>query len=662
MSGLKKILIVIGSVIALATGLNFYFQYQNHQEHMQLKTSFEERDNIAVLQRLMASEKYAPDIRKAGYVVPPDGAIRLDGGIDSIEIKGDIDLDISNPGQNGVTAYFRIEIDGKITSALYELDKNFDLVSSAYFQINEKNIKESVTIPQAEEERLLKIVQKELEAFMQKMYQTLYGQIVILDSGELTGAAYTAGKGLFIEIIIPSIKKLQAAIDDIQLELSSYKDADAQVSGYGDLDLDQLKELKKLREEQLAIVEAQIQVRENWLNQITDLFSLNWGKAFSEKTILYNTKFQIESGIQDLEDKIEKLEFFISQVSRYFSDSLEVLSLAIKGATQLSKIIVDSDGNYYADGVDMSWVQKMKDVKIVSHAKRDFQDSETRAINKASRDMMLSDDGDAYYRAELKKRLKGHDKSEWDKIIDDYNHTLKIDETGNIIDIYPFEQGYVVSKNGKYDADYTHLVNKKFDELKAQNFEANSAEFWSGVAQIFSGLGVYFASGALEVLSIMAGPPTAGTSIVAGTAASVSGVQYGNVLIASGAVTSLSAITKTALQNGEIQVNYSSNYDSWQANKPTSKTFGKKVSGRVNGKKVDNIRVDVEPNSGKIQVQSGSGKSSYRLDIDIEVSRISSRQDIVDWVNSQSQLNGLSKGAKEEVIKNMWKAFNWLMQ
>ena len=175
MSGLKKILIVIGSVIALATGLNHYFQYQNQQEHTQLKPSFEERDNIAVLQRLMASEKYAPDIRKAGYAVPPDGDIRLDGGIDSIGIKGDIDLDISNPGRNGVTAYFEIEIDGKITSALYELDKNFDLVSSAYFQINEKNINERVTIPQAEEERLLKIVRKELKAFLDKMYQTLYG-------------------------------------------------------------------------------------------------------------------------------------------------------------------------------------------------------------------------------------------------------------------------------------------------------------------------------------------------------------------------------------------------------------------------------------------------------------------------------------------------------
>ena len=174
MSGLKKILIVIGSVIALATGLNLYFQYQNHQEYMQLKTSFEERDNIAVLQRLMASGKYAPDIRKAGYVIPPDGAIRLDGGIDSIEIKGDIDLKISYRGR-GVTAYFEIEIDGKITSVLYELDKNLDIVSSAYFQTNEKNKNERVNISQSEEERLLKIVQSEIDGFMKKMYQTLYG-------------------------------------------------------------------------------------------------------------------------------------------------------------------------------------------------------------------------------------------------------------------------------------------------------------------------------------------------------------------------------------------------------------------------------------------------------------------------------------------------------
>ena len=167
-----KLLIVL---FLFLLAIPLYFTYNHFQQSSVLKEAFEKNERIEVLHHLMASGKYASDIRKAGYVVPPDGAIRLDGGIDSIEIKGDIDLDISNPGQNGVTAYFRIEVDGKITSVLYELDKNFDLVSSAYFQINEKNIKESVTIPQAEEERLLKIVQKELEAFMQKMYQTLYG-------------------------------------------------------------------------------------------------------------------------------------------------------------------------------------------------------------------------------------------------------------------------------------------------------------------------------------------------------------------------------------------------------------------------------------------------------------------------------------------------------
>ena len=167
-----KLLIVL---FLFLLAIPLYFTYNHFQQSSVLKEAFEKNERIEVLHRLTASEKYASDIRKAGYVVPPDGAIRLDGGIDSIEIKGDIDLDISNPERNGVTAYFEIEIDGKITSVLYELDKNFDLVSSAYFQINEKNIKESVTIPQAEEERLLKIVQKELEAFMQKMYQTLYG-------------------------------------------------------------------------------------------------------------------------------------------------------------------------------------------------------------------------------------------------------------------------------------------------------------------------------------------------------------------------------------------------------------------------------------------------------------------------------------------------------
>lgn len=174
MSRCRKIRILLASVLALVVGITLYFQYQSHQERFQLKTSFEEEDNIAVLQHLMDSGKYASDMRKAGYIVPPDGAIRLDGGIDSIGIKGDIDLKMSNPRRDEVSVLFETMVNEEKINAYYILDNRLTLKRSYYSYISNQN-KESVTISQAEEERLLKIVRKELKAFLDKMYQTLYG-------------------------------------------------------------------------------------------------------------------------------------------------------------------------------------------------------------------------------------------------------------------------------------------------------------------------------------------------------------------------------------------------------------------------------------------------------------------------------------------------------
>ena len=174
MSRPRKIRILLASVLALVVGLNLYFQYQSHQERFQLKASFEKKDNIAVLQRLMDSGKYASDMRKAGYVVPLDGAVRLDGGINSIGIKGDIDLKIVNPGRDEVSVLFETMVNEEKINVYYILDNQLTLKRSYYSHISNQK-KESVTISQAEEERLLKIVRKELKAFLDKRYQTLYG-------------------------------------------------------------------------------------------------------------------------------------------------------------------------------------------------------------------------------------------------------------------------------------------------------------------------------------------------------------------------------------------------------------------------------------------------------------------------------------------------------
>ena len=307
--------------------------------------------------------------------------------------------------------------------------------------------------------------------------------------------------------------------------------------------------------------------------------------------------------------------------------------------------------------------QKGKDS---DYFKEKYLEPKERLIQEASRNMMLSDEGDAYYRSQLKEKLKGKPRSEWDKIVDDYNHTLKIDNEGNIIDVIDYSDYdgsfYVVNKNGRYDEQYTNQINEELHKLEAENAEANLGAVAQGLVEILAGIGVYFGGTVAEAVGLFFGLESAGTSAIAGIAVADLSYAFGGSLVIDGARNIGTAIVKTNIANGKISLNTASNYDSWQANKPTSKTFGKKVSGRVKGKKLDNIRVDAEPNSGKIQVQSGSGKSGYDLDIDIKASTISSRKDIVEWVNKQSELKGLGQGAKEEIIKNMWKAFNWLMQ
>lgn len=188
-----------------------------------------------------------------------------------------------------------------------------------------------------------------------------------------------------------------------------------------------------------------------------------------------------------------------------------------------------------------------------------------------------------------------------EKIIDDYNHTLKIDNEGNLIEIfdnsaykdrhYQKNDNFSVLKNGKYDSASTRLINEKYQELLQENFEANSTEFWGGVSQMLSGLLLDFASVAAETGGLALAPETGGASFIAGTTAAGLALDAGNALIFSGVVSVGSAISKTGGANAEIQVNYSSNYDSWQANKKTSITHGKQIEARVNGKNVKSVLI-----------------------------------------------------------------------
>lgn len=220
-------------------------------------------------------------------------------------------------------------------------------------------------------------------------------------------------------------------------------------------------------------------------------------------------------------------------------------------------------------------------------------------------------------------------------------------------------------KNGKYDSASTKMINEKYQELLQENFEANSAEFWGGVSQMLSGILLDFASVAAETGGLALAPETGGASFIAGTTAAEVALDAGNALIFSGVVSVGSAISKTGGANAEIQVNYSSNYDSWKANRPTSRTIsgrgGKLIEARVGNRKVK-LRVDWEPTSGPngdgvFQVQSGSGKSGYGVNEHIEVNNIYNKNSVWDWINTNPQLKNLNKTDKEEIFNRIWKTY-----
>ena len=163
-----KLLIVL---FLFLLAIPLYFTYNHFQQSSVLKEAFEKNERIEVLHRLTASEKYAPDIRKAGYVVPPDGAIRLDGVIYPLEIEGELHLKISPPKKDAkdFQLFFITQVNEKQTHITFILDKNLNLIDSSYSQQNGNGKREIVSISQAEEDYLLRSVQSEIDDFMKKI-------------------------------------------------------------------------------------------------------------------------------------------------------------------------------------------------------------------------------------------------------------------------------------------------------------------------------------------------------------------------------------------------------------------------------------------------------------------------------------------------------------
>lgn len=482
-----------------------------------------------------------------------------------------------------------------------------------------------------------------------------------LDSGELQGAAYAAGGGLFTEVIVPAIKKLQAAVDDMQAELVSYEYADSTISEYGILDRDLLEQQLLTKYNQLDLVVTQLEAESRFYNEISSFLTGSLAVHQSRQTALLRIKTQLEEEIGSLEERIRKLDWFVSDVSYYFSDSLAVLELAVKGTQALSQITVSSDGNYYTNGVDMSWLSQLKKENLRTYGRG--TDPQRSLINQHIRELMLTDEAASYYRQELTAYLSGTDSTDWPEFIQQFNQQLTFDDEGNILAFSVVKASdetiILVYRNGKCHEETTQRLHQELAVRDRERLGEYGAQLLSGVASLVGGLLLNIGSLTLGAGGLALALPTGGTVTVPAEVAAATGLAVGTTLVVGGAVTIGDALAQVGAVTTTREISFVNSYDNWQATKPTSKTFGKPIEAKVGGRKVK-IRVDAEPNSGKVQIQSGGGKSGYSVNRDTGFEKITNAETARKWLDSISELKKLTNFEKEELVKNILKAVKWL--
>ena len=190
-----------------------------------------------------------------------------------------------------------------------------------------------------------------------------------IDGRTLTGAAYTAGKGLFGELIVPVITRFGQAIEEMQADLRCYKSADQAVQAASTNKLDEDKLTQQIRE--CEAYRQTVKMTADALNsQAFEILAMSNPVtamvALADQ--LFDIRGKLNAYLTSLDQDIEKLKYdlrllnnFVSQTQGLFRDSTSRIKLAMQGISVLGKMTVNADGTYrFPNGMDKSWFSQLQ--------------------------------------------------------------------------------------------------------------------------------------------------------------------------------------------------------------------------------------------------------------------------------------------------------------
>lgn len=192
-----------------------------------------------------------------------------------------------------------------------------------------------------------------------------------VESKALSGAAYTAGKGIFAEVIIPTIQRAETIIDNVKQDLASYQHAEQAIlsADYDPLDEDKLNNQISLTKSQINRLqflarEYQLagQVLMSGISPIPSQLQLAQ-RCLSTATKLTNAATNLEEELQKFQKNLKLLYEFDCATRKLFTSGTQQLEILSQSMQVLNQTIVHRDGSYtFPIGIDKSWLRQQKSI------------------------------------------------------------------------------------------------------------------------------------------------------------------------------------------------------------------------------------------------------------------------------------------------------------
>ena len=135
---------------------------------------FSSNNKIELIANVLRNRN-ADKIREAGYGIPSDSVIRRLGGIDHLEIDGEVKLTVRVPSSDDseMLVLFSTVEDGKEVDGGFFLDKEWNIINPDYEVFEKDNMRKKVKLTDSQKKELVQKAQKELNQFLDKMKEQL---------------------------------------------------------------------------------------------------------------------------------------------------------------------------------------------------------------------------------------------------------------------------------------------------------------------------------------------------------------------------------------------------------------------------------------------------------------------------------------------------------